>query len=192
MTHNRREIETKARALLAKFKIVRAPVPVEEIAQGLGARVSYSPLDAELSGMVFIRDGDPIIGVNASHSRNRQRFTVAHEIAHLVLHRQQITDAVHVDKRFSESFAPLNRDARSSLGTKSIEIEANQFAAALLMPRELLEPALADFDLDIEDEEALQQLARQFKVSTAALQYRIRSISTAAAKLPKPRTVNRV
>jgi Zn-dependent peptidase ImmA (M78 family) len=191
MTHNRREIEAKARALLAKYKITRAPVPVEELAQHLGARLSYSPLDSELSGMVFIRDGDPIIGVNASHPRNRQRFTVAHEIAHLVLHRQQITDAVHVDKRFSESFAPLNRDARSSLGTKLIEIEANQFAAALLMPRDLLQPALTELDLDIEDEEALQQLARQFKVSTAALQYRIRSLSAEPGKTSKPRTVQR-
>jgi Zn-dependent peptidase ImmA (M78 family) len=169
--------ESKAEELLADLGIQDIPVPVEEIAKTLGARLAYKPLDKELSGMVYIKAGVPIIGVNSLHSRNRQRFTVAHEIAHLVLHRKLITESVHVDKGFTESFR-LNRDSRSSIGTQQIEIDANQFGAALLMPRKHLEALLFQADLDIEDEEGLEELARKFKVSKAALQYRIRNLAS--------------
>jgi Zn-dependent peptidase ImmA (M78 family) len=179
--------ETKAEELLAELGIQNTPVPVEEIAKTLGARLAYKPLDEELSGMVYIKEGVPIIGVNSLHPRNRQRFTVAHEIAHLVLHRKLITESVHVDKRFTESFR-LNRDTRASTGTQQIEIDANQFAAALLMPRKHLEPLLVKTDLDIEDEEALEELARKFKVSKAALQYRIRNLASQMfVKAPRSR-----
>src|SRR5262245_42961863 len=121
--------EERAKKLLDDVGIATFPVPVERIAKHLGAQVRYSPLDAELSGMVLVQDGLPIIGVNSLHSLNRQRFTIAHEIAHLCLHRDHITNAVHVDKDFRVSV--LKRDGASAAGTEKLEIEANQFAAAL-------------------------------------------------------------
>src|ERR1700691_4612477 len=126
----RESVEARASKLLANLGIEEIPVPVEKIAKSLGARVRFSPLDDELSGFVFIKDGVPIIGVNSLHHPNRQRFTIAHEIAHLQLHRDWITTTVHVDK----DFPALMRDANSATGTEKKEIEANQFASALLMP----------------------------------------------------------
>ena len=131
-----------------------------------------SPLDDELSGMIFIRDGIPIIGVNALHHPNRQRFTIAHEIGHLELHRDAVTEEVHVDKQFKV----LMRDANSSTGTDRMEREANQFAAELLMPQQLLLDALDLRPVDIDDESPLNELARKFKVSRQALEYRIRNL----------------
>lgn len=177
MTKSKPTMEDEAQALLDELQIRTVPVPLDKIARALGARVSYSPLDEELSGMVFIKDAVPIIGVNSLHHANRQRFTLAHEIAHLRLHRAEITQAVHVDKRFAENV--LRRDHRSSAGTDTREIEANQFAAALLMPRARLLEALEEIELDIEDEKALKDLARTFKVSQATLQYRIRNLAPA-------------
>jgi Zn-dependent peptidase ImmA (M78 family) len=175
MRKNKRTIEEQAEALLHELGIHTVPVPLDKVARALGARVSYSPLDEELSGMVFIKDTIAIIGVNSLHPTNRQRFTLAHEIAHLHLHRPLITQAVHVDKRFAETV--LRRDQRSSEGIDEKEIEANQFAAALLMPREKLLEALEESELDVEDEQALDGLAKRFKVSKATLQYRIRSLA---------------
>lgn len=163
------------------------PIPVDKIAKTLGARVTYSPLDEELSGVVFIKDDMPIIGVNSLHHENRQRFTIAHEIAHLQLHRPYITQNVHVDKRFSE--AVLRRDGNSAAGTERLEIEANQFAAALLVPRSHLEELLDETEMDVEDEQGLEELARKFKVSKAMLQYRIRNL---AESLSPRRRLSRV
>jgi len=176
MARRSTSMESKARELLEELAIRSIPVPVEKVARTLGARVYYSPLDEELSGMIYVKDDVPIIGVNSLHHPNRQRFTIAHEVAHLRLHREHITRTVHVDKRFSDSV--LRRDATSTQGTKLLEIEANQFAAALLVPRHRLEEELRARELDIEDEAALEALARTFRVSKATLQYRIRNLPT--------------
>lgn len=166
--------EARARKLLTSLDIAGIPVPVDKIARALGARVRYSPLDEELSGFIYIKDGVPIIGVNSLHHPNRQRFTIAHEIAHLQLHREFITSAVHVDKQFAESV--LKRDASSATGTERLEVEANQFAAALLMPGDLLDELLEASPIDIEDETSIEEWAQEFAVSKAALQYRIRNL----------------
>ena len=121
--------------------------------------------------MIHIKDGIIIIGVNSLHHPNRQRFTIAHELGHLELHRDMITSNVHVDK----NFPGLMRDAVSATGTESIEIEANQFASELLMPRLLIEQALAGKQFDIDDSGPIEELAKKFKVSKQALEYRIRN-----------------
>jgi Zn-dependent peptidase ImmA (M78 family) len=172
----RASIEDRAHGLLDKLGIQSIPTPVRKIARSLGAQLRYSPLDDELSGMIYVKDGVPIIGVNSLHHENRQRFTIGHEIGHLCLHPTAITEVVHVDKRFAESV--LRRDSTSATGTERREIEANQFAAALLIPKQVLEERLGDLNEDVEDEYWLEELAKQFKVSKSALQYRIRNLYT--------------
>ena len=171
---NQRKIDpvAEAKAVLKEINIKTLPVPVEKIAKALGADLRFQPMDDELSGMIYIKDNVPIIGVNALHHPNRQRFTIAHECGHLRMHKHAITSAVHVDKQFSM----LWRDTVSSTATNSIEIQANQFAAELLMPRELLEKALAEIKFDIDDGEPLEKLAKKLKVSKQALEYRIRNL----------------
>jgi Zn-dependent peptidase ImmA (M78 family) len=163
----------EAKGLLTRFDITEAPVPVEQIAKRLGVDIRYTALDDELSGMVFIKDGKPIIGVNSSHHPNRQRFTIAHELGHFVLHRTYITNAVHVDKQFRV----LLRDSRSSTGTDKIEIEANRFAAALLMPEDILLKAIEQYSSDIDDDTPLDELAKKFKVSRQTMEYRVRNLA---------------
>lgn len=162
-----------ASEVLAKFGITKAPVPVEKVAKKLGATVRYSPFEDSLSGMITIRDGVPIIGVNALHHPNRQRFSIAHEIGHLVLHREFITNHVHVDKSFA-----LHRDELSARGEDALEIDANAFAAELLVPREWLRQAVSR-DVDLDDDAALALIARQFKVSRTALQHRLLHLTAA-------------
>jgi Zn-dependent peptidase ImmA (M78 family) len=161
-----------AQQLLVRLGIQAVPTPVEKIAKALGAQVRFSPFDSELSGMVYIKDGVPIIGVNSLHHPNRQRFTIAHELGHLELHREMITSKVHVDKEFPA----LMRDSNTATGTEQIEIEANRFAAELLMPHNLIKQALAGKQFDIDDDGPIEELAKKFRVSKQALEYRIRNL----------------
>jgi Zn-dependent peptidase ImmA (M78 family) len=170
----RNSLEDRARKLLDDLDIQTIPVPVDRIARTLGAEIRFSPLDEELSGFICIRDDVPIIGVNTLHHRNRQRFTIAHEIAHLHLHREHITSAVHVDKQFAESV--LKRDSASATGTEWLEIEANRFAAALLMPKHILVELLTASPIDINDDGPIEGLSKKFHVSKATLQFRIRNL----------------
>lgn len=159
-----------ARSLLEEHAIETIPVPVERIIKSLGIRVEYAPLDDELSGLAHIRDDMPIIGVNALHAPNRRRFTLAHELAHIVLHREELGHAVHVDR------GSLRRDALAAEGVDPIEIEANAFAAELLMPTHLLISELERYPVDLEDDAAVAALAKRFKVSDAAMRYRLNSL----------------
>jgi Zn-dependent peptidase ImmA (M78 family) len=171
-TRNRKTPAEEARKLLEQLNINRPPVPVERVAQHLGATIRYSPFDGDISGIIHIKDGIPIIGVNSLHSPNRQRFTVAHECGHLVLHRREITNEVHVDKKFPV----LRRDDVSATGTEKKEIDANQFAAELLMPHAFLLRALGDDIVDIDDTELVTRLAREFKVSPDAMKIRMTNL----------------
>lgn len=169
-TRRKLEPEKAARELLEAQGIRKAPIPVDKIAKALGVQIRYSPLDEELSGMIYINDGIPIIGVNALHHPNRQRFTIAHELGHYMLHRSMLSNEVHVDKQFKI----LMRDSKSSTGTDVMEVEANKFAAELLLPEFLIEDILAHSTFDIDDPAPLDQLAKKFRVSKQMLEYRIR------------------
>lgn len=155
----------RARQLLNRPGIQSAPTPAERIAKALNAQVRFSPFDDELSGMIYVKDGVPIIGVNSLHHPLRQRFTIAHELGHLELHREMIESAVHVDEDFPANFPALMRDPKSATGTERIEIEANEFAAELLMPEALIVQALIGKQFDIEDDRPIEELEKRFRVS---------------------------
>ena len=165
------QARTAARQILADVHFTTPHVPVERIIRARKIVLQYAPLDGDLSGMAFIKDGVGIIGVNALHHPNRQRFSAAHELGHHVLHAEQIREAVHVDR----GIRILYRDDVSSLGTQPMEVQANVFAAELLMPTALLASAIADGGVDIEDEASIEILAKRFRVSTAAMRFRLLS-----------------
>ena len=157
---------SRAREIFVGSGTQTAPVPVERIARRLNIQVRYAPLDGDISGMASIRDGVKIIGVNSLHHPNRQRFTLSHELGHLLLHEDVLLDTVHLDK------GSLYRDSISSQGIDTFEREANAFASELLMPEQLVAAALGP-RVDIEDDETVGKLARKFRVSVAAMHYRL-------------------
>jgi Zn-dependent peptidase ImmA (M78 family) len=162
----------QARVLVEKLGLKAPPVPVEKLAKALGVRVEYNPFDDELSGMAFLRDGKPIIGVNSKHHPNRQRFTIAHELGHIVLHRSHLETAIMIDK--SRNFIP--RDPTSAEGTDPLEIQANAFASELLLPAKLVRQALSEWPGDLNDDDYLIALAKRFRVSLTAFQFRLENI----------------
>lgn len=163
------EIERIVVDLLRQHKITQPPVPVDQIVRELGAQIRLVPYDGELSGMLYQEKGNALIAINSLHHSNRQRFTIAHECGHMLMHHDQ---EMFVDR----GSIKYNRDAKSGEGTDIKEIEANRFAAELLMPKKFLERDLANMAIDVEDEAAVGQLAKKYKVSLQALAWRIANL----------------
>jgi len=146
---------------------------LERLAELCRASIRYEPFEGEVSGMVHCRPGGGgIIGVNSEHAKTRQRFTIAHELGHLLLHNDE---EFHIDEK-----RPLaRRDEVSSQAVDWREIEANQFAAELLMPKNLVfesVTALVEEDDDVSIEEAIEKLARAYQVSQLAMTHRLTNL----------------
>ena len=163
------QIQQSVEDLLKKAGVDEIPIPVEKIARFCGAQLKYVPFEGDLSGLLFQEEDQIIIGVNALHPKTRQRFTIAHELGHLTLHSH---DALHVDRHFRV----LRRDGRSSQAIDPTEIEANAFAAELLMPTAKLKQELKGYVVDYEDDEFLRTLADRYKVSLQAMIFRLTNL----------------
>lgn len=169
----RAEIEQWVEFLLAKHKIVQPPVLVNSLAAAEGVPVVESALSNDVSGALIKTNGTAIIAVNVDHPRNRQRFTVAHELAHHFLSHRE---SDHVDWKFTV----LRRDQKSSEATDEHEIEANSFAANLLMPKQFIRRDVAQWsrfngEVVLGDEQ-VRALAKRYEVSVMAMNYRLISL----------------
>ncbi len=175
MAIRRPVVRAKAKELLARSGVMHAPVPVEQIAQGLGVEITRTNAEDDLSGFLLrdVSRNRNVIGVNAAHSRTRQRFTVAHELGHLLLHEGE---PVHVDG--VGSFCIERRSSRSSQGDEPHEIEANMFAAELLMPEEFLRQDIERGmePVDLSDDADIGSLAEKYQVSTTAMTFRLANL----------------
>ena len=174
MQHSRSSIIKRATSLLEQHGVVVEPVDVEVVARRMGIIVRKTPTNEDLSGFLVKQNGVAVIGVNALHHVNRQRFTIAHEIGHFLLHD---FDELHVDK----SIVRL-RDGKSSKGEIDAEIEANCFAAELLMPQKFIEKALTFTPVnDLLDDAGMLKLAKRFQVSVQAMSNRLRTLGYIAS-----------
>lgn len=160
-----RVLRREATRLLERSGVTAPAVPVDRIAREVGAEVKFLPYEGELAGMLARSGGSPVIGVNSLHHRNRQRFTIAHELGHLLLHDLD----VHIDR----DFRVRHRDATSATATDPLEVEANRFAAELLMPYSMLAEDLGDAGIDMERMDDVGPLAKRYGVSLQAMMHRI-------------------
>ncbi len=154
------------------------PVNVETMVRERGVILRKGDL-GEVSGLL-VRDGNvATIGTNAQQHRVRQRFTIAHEFGHFLLHEGIVE---HVDHTYRIMPHDTGADGprvnfRSDLSSQATdveEIEANFFAASLLMPRSLLDQASAV--LAIDDDRGVKHLANLFDVSAHAMSLRLSNV----------------
>lgn len=163
MKVRRQFVRREAESLRNRFFPEILPVPVEELAQKLGFKIKRKFDDSSISGFLVRNGSDVVIGVNPTQSPLRQRFTIAHEIGHALLHQQE---NVYIDKRF--------RSSLSSEGVDVDEKEANLFAAELLMPSlNLKNDLLQGSALDLEEDERIVELAKSYQVSRQAMNNRL-------------------
>lgn len=143
------------------------PVKLGQIAKELGVAVKVSSLPTGVSGQISRENGEYVIRVNRNEARERQRFTIGHEIAHFLLHREIIDrspDGI-TDTVLYRSGAP-----------EYVEYEANRLAADLLMPRSLIDQEVRREFGGVVSEGTIEALASRFEVSKAAMEIRLSSL----------------
>jgi Zn-dependent peptidase ImmA (M78 family) len=165
-------VDQHAEEILRQTGSYKVPVPIEVVAHRLGLTTEGTALGDGVSGMLVVENDRGAIGYNSSHARVRQRFTVAHEIAHFRLHLKKNRRS----QLFIDPFVIFRRDHNSTTGNDREEIEANQFGAALLMPATLVLKEIKKNGLDLDDDDALSFLAKRFRVSTVAMTYRLNTL----------------
>lgn len=142
---------------------------IKKLMKKLGGRVDVEDtllLDSEQTGSLFVDGPSSFRIIVPSHtSPERDRFTVAHEFGHFVLHylwqRQKNPD-------YPEKVIAYRR------GSERIEWEANWFAAAFLMPSKSFRETFSEFEGDI------WSVAEVFQVSTKAAEIRAKDLGLAA------------
>lgn len=164
----RSKISPEQRQVIEKY-LADIPVKLGSLARELGvSAVKIASMKTGVSGQITKEDDKYIIRVNRNEARERQRFTIAHELAHYLLHRQvidQFRDGI-TDNVLYRSGAP-----------ERIEYEANKLAADLVMPEEMIRRILeSDFKGTV-TEATIEKLAAYFEVSKAAMELRLRESS---------------
>lgn len=164
------DITVLADRTLSKLKISAPPVPILSIVKALGIIVRFGPLPDDLSGFLVHENERTIIGVNSRQAKPRQTFTLAHELGHFVLH----PSANFVDRKLI-----FFRDSRSAQAIDIKEMQANEFAANLLMPERFIRGYFKNKTVDLEDDDFLANMAKRFGVSTQALTFRVLNLNLA-------------
>ncbi|TVT60168.1 MAG: ImmA/IrrE family metallo-endopeptidase [Sedimenticola thiotaurini] len=145
-------------ALAKRHGLSDVPLDVDGLIRILNIRIRREAMDDETSGYLKRMDEHWVIGVNNLHHPRRQRFTLAHELGHFVLHQKNGRE--FVDKILY----------RNNLDSNSEEAEANVFAANLLMPEAEFRRFLSGVSDQVED------IASHFNVSALAVRIRAKNL----------------
>lgn len=138
MTERRiKDIRYEADAFRENCKVIRyGIVDLFSECDRMGYKLVRYPIGQEgVLGFAQIRDGDKIIFTNSSVRLAREIFSLAHEIGHLRLHMNNNFSYIDDSSTFN--------DYRNG----STEMEANYFAACLLMPEDKVEKYIS-FEMD--------------------------------------------
>jgi len=155
-------IPEKYKAILNEY-LQETPVKLGALAAALGLEVFKSTLRPDESGLIEPSDTAKSgyrIKINRHEVVERQRFTLAHEIAHFLLHRQDIGGGLFDDILY-----------RSSLSDRK-EVEANKLASLLIMPDASIrraKPNVAHLPID----EQIAELSKLFRVSQQAMRIKL-------------------
>lgn len=165
----RRKVEEAAVSLLKKHALLGVgavnPVAVAE-AEGIDV-FAINLSDDSVCGILRKEGGRYCIYVNSDHHANRIRYTIAHELGHYILHRD-IVEAF-VDHEINLYRKPPSLELATDQSSAMMEVQANMYAAALLMP----ESAIRDQYACTQD---IHAMAKKFGVSREAMGHRISNL----------------
>jgi Zn-dependent peptidase ImmA (M78 family) len=156
---------TMARKYLKKHGVLQPPVPVEFMLFTEEIRVEKVLYPDATAGEAWWEEGTGHIAVSRDLPPGRLRFTLAHEFAHLALrhHDRRFGDLSDIERRLRDP------DELEWDPVDPVEVEANQFAAELLMP-----PA---FFLRDRRRSGIRRLAALYEVSEEAVRWRLAGLT---------------
>ena len=157
-------LSTENRQIVDKY-LREYPVKLGAMANELGVKVLLSTLPRGISGQIGQEDEAFVIRINRHEAKQRQRFTLAHEIAHYLLHRENINAAGSWSENvLLRSGQPLE-----------IEYEANRLASDLVIPSALLAKVVEEYSEPITDD-VIEEMAHRFGVSTVAMEIKLQML----------------
>lgn len=138
----------------------KGSIDIVQLAKELGLNVFTADLGGR-DGYIKFSYGERSIYVSNAVSKTRKRFTIAHELAHYLLHRNILEQA---------GGSVLYRGEEGDYA----ESQANQCAAALLMPKSLVEKYYNE--LNVANSVKTTILANIFDVSVEAMYIRLQTL----------------
>lgn len=155
--------ELLARQLRSQSGLGDADLPTDlsqlatDVEDKFNIDVAIEPLERGLDGLAITRQGYSLIMVSSSIAAHRQRYTIAHELGHLMAgdHGDIIDENINFSKSPEES-------------------RANAFAAAFLMPENALRTAFGD--QSVPTEQLIADLLARYRVSLDALAFRLHNL----------------
>lgn len=147
--------------------------PAQVIEDAFGVNVAFEAFDEGLDGMAFATEGFRLVMVNSRISWSRQRFTLAHECAHILSRDGADPEGARIDRDVMNTGTGQRRIA---------EVRANAFAAAFLMPK-------ADVGARFRDgvtEEGFACAVGRYRVSPSALAWRLVNLGLLRKAEAKP------
>ncbi|MGG7058275.1 ImmA/IrrE family metallo-endopeptidase [Clostridium tertium] len=167
----KRDIEKKTNEILSSYDILDIPVDPIDIAKKLNIKVfsrNFNNVSNDtVSGAIKKEKNDINIYVNEDDTIERKRFTIAHELGHYFLHLQcnQNTEFVDMHRRTGyKTELPKEK-------------EANQFAAAILMPQEKVKELYNSIkNLGVSESFIIEWLSEKFFVSKPAMKFRLKNL----------------
>lgn len=163
----RRTIEEAAMEVLRRHNLLSIPVDLVTLANREGIKVHHAKFSQEgISGLIAKRGDATTILIDYDERPFRKRFTIAHELGHHFLHLHEAEEGEFVDSTIDLLRQPTSEDEGES-GARRAEIQANIFAAALIMPESLVREKWPQCD------RSLSQLAQEFNVSEEAMAIRL-------------------
>ena len=164
------QMDQQNRAIVQRH-LTDYPVKLGALARDIGiSQVKVGAMKTGVSGQICREGGEYVIRINRNESRERQRFTLAHEISHFLLHRHIIDSLPEgiTDNVLYRSGAP-----------ERIEYEANRLAADLVMPPDLVSKKIGAEFKNVVTDATIEALAESFEVSKAAMEVRLSTLSAA-------------
>lgn len=162
------------------------PIDVDEMARLLRVEVRYdhSLENFDIIGQIIFEGDIPVVSINPVQNsyEPRRRFTLAHELGHFCLHRDKVSQGFKDNRRTM---------SRTHSYWDILESEANNFAAQILMPANLVVD-MSEYILNasqIHGEggymypgDLARRLASAFVVSNSAMEYRLLNLGVIRAE----------
>ena len=161
-------IEERTENLLIENNFLKTGFDVSKLIKKLNVELVGKNFEGDVSGLFVMTDNKAVISFNKNEDPKRIRFTMAHELGHYILHSKE--QPFFIDK----SPKVMYRNAASTTGDVLKEREANAFAAALLMPKVLIDEEISNCPTGTDD--VIKHLAKNFKVSEQAMSFRMSNL----------------